>query len=191
MDPFPAVRASAVRDTLDFLDELEAGTRAKVMALVPAASREVIESTPRSSWVGVEHDHFTIDAMIHLLGRRRAIACWRDAVGTLIHKPLLQSFVSGMLALIGDDPTRVVALFAKGWPLVYRNLCEPRVVTVPGGPPTIRFDRLAPSMRLYTNYFACWDGACQGFAQLARVDGVAHFTVAPDATWAEARFSWD
>jgi len=161
------------------------------MALVPPTSREVIESTPRSAWIGVEHDHFTIDAMIQILGRRRAITCWRDSVADLVTKPLLKGFVSGMLALLGRDPARVVGLFAKAWPLVYRGLCEPRLVTLPGGPPTIRFERLAPEMRLYRNYFDSWDGACQGFAHLAKVQGFVHFTIAQDATWAEARFSWD
>ena len=191
MDASPAIRASAVRDTLAFLDKFEPGTRAKVMALVPDESREVIESTPRSAWIGVEHDHYTIDAIIHILGRRRAITCWRDAVADLVHKPLLKAFVSGMLTVVGRDPERVVGLFVKAWPLVYRGLCEPRLTTHDGGPPTIRFDRLAPEMRLHRNYFDSWDGVCQGFAHLAQVQGFVHFSIAQDVTWAEARFSWD
>jgi hypothetical protein len=191
VEHFPAVRASAVRDTLHFLDKFEPGTRAKVMERVPAASREVIESTPRSSWIGVEHDHFTVDAMIEVLGRRRAIECWRDSVADLVDKPLLKTFVSGMVALIGHDPSRIVGLFAKGWPLVYRGLCEPRLIATSGRHPVIRFDHLAPELRLYRNYFDSWDGACQGFAHLAKVTGYVHFSVAPDVSFAEARFSWD
>jgi|CZKU01.1.fsa_nt_gi hypothetical protein len=43
------------------------------MARVPPESQDIIESTPRSSCVGVEPDHFTIDGLIEVLGGRRAI----------------------------------------------------------------------------------------------------------------------
>src|SRR4051794_9369406 len=62
----PAIRASAVRDTLAFLDTFEPGSRQRVLDAVPAASREVIEQTPGSSWISIEHDHWTIDAMIDI-----------------------------------------------------------------------------------------------------------------------------
>jgi hypothetical protein len=69
-----------VRDTLDFLDVFEPGARAEVMSRVPASSRAAIEDTPRSAWVSVHDDHHTIDAMIEIFGRERAIECWSGAL---------------------------------------------------------------------------------------------------------------
>lgn len=102
----PAVRASAVRDTLAFLDKFHPGSRQRVLSRVPAESRRVIEETSRLSWVAVEHDHWTIDAMVELFGRERAIRCWADSVSSLVEQPLLRTFVSGMLKLVGNDPAR-------------------------------------------------------------------------------------
>jgi hypothetical protein len=186
----PAIRASAVRDTLAFLDKFEPGSRRRVMERVPAVSREIIEGTPASSWVPIEHDHWTVDAMIELFGTERAIECWRDSVAALVNRPLLRNFVSGMVAVLGRSPTSVVRLFAKGWPLVYQDLCEPKLIATPDGQPTIRFDNIAPEVRRYTNYLHSWNGACQGFAHVAKVKGDVRFTVASDFAWAEAKFFW-
>jgi hypothetical protein len=190
LDTSPAVRASAVRDTLDFLNEFEPGARERVMARVPPASREIIESTPRSSWIGLEHDHYTIDAMIQIFGRERAIQCWCDALGALVDRPLLKSFVQGMVSVFGRDPARVVGLFPRGWPLVYRGCCTPVMLQGADGAPVIRFEGISPVVRKYANYLDSWHGACLGFAHIARVDGHVEFTVAPDVSYAEARFSW-
>jgi hypothetical protein len=188
---FPAVRASAVRDTLTFLDKFEEGAQSRVLERVPRASREVIESTPRSSWISIEHDHWTIDAMIDNFGRERAISCWRGAMVNLVDRPLLRNFVSGMVKVMGRDPVSVVRFFAKGWPLVYQDLCEPRLIATRDGQPTIRFENIAPAVRQYSNYLYSWHGVCQGFAHIAQVRGSVDFEVAPDLSWAEATFFWE
>jgi len=160
------------------------------MQRVPATSREIIESTPRSSWIGVEHDHFTIDAMLQLFGRERAIQCWARALHSLVDKPLLRTFVSGMLGVFGRDPGRVVALFPKGWPLVYRNCCSLAMERAADGNPVLKFSNIAPLVRKHSNYLLSWHGACLGFAHIAKVNGQVEFIVAKDASSAEARFSW-
>jgi hypothetical protein len=187
----PAVRASSVRDTLAFLDKFELGARSKVMARVPSASRDIIESTPRSSWVSIDDAHFTVDAIVELFGRERAIRFWRDTFTHLVEGPLLGSFVSGMVRVFGRDPTRVVGLFPKGWSLVYRDMCSPRLVSSEDHRPVIRFENIAPEVRsAYRNYLHSWHGALQGFAHVARVQGRVEFTVSPDASVAEAKFFW-
>ncbi len=191
MSRAPAVRASAVRDTLAFLDQFEPGSQAKVMARVPAAAREAIESAPRSGWISVHDDHFTIDSIIETFGRARAIRFWRDSLAGLVERPLLGNFVSGMVRVFGRDPTRVVALFPRGWSLVYRDVCRPRLVSSAGAQPVIRFEEIAPEIRIsYPNYLHSWHGSCQGFAHIARVEGKVEFSVASDASVAEAKFFW-
>lgn len=191
MESEPAVRASAVRDSLAFLDQFQAGASAQVLACVPAESREVIESTPRSGWISIHHDHHTVDAIVELFGRDRALEYWRQSLISLIDKPLLKNFVSGMVMVMGRKPASVVTFFVKGWSLAYRNLCEPRLIECASGNPGIRFDDVAPYVRLYHRYFTSWEGTCQGFAHIARVRGNVKFRVAPDLSWAEAEFSWE
>lgn len=158
---------------------------------VPDASRRVIETTSGSGWISIEHDHYTVDAIVALLGRERAIEFWREYLAVLVSKPLLHNFVSGMIAVIGRTPVGVVRLFAKGWPLVYRDMCEPALIAAADNQPTIRFDRIAPAVRRYSNYLHSWYGACQGYAHIARVRGHVTFAVAPDLAWAEAKFYWE
>lgn len=184
----PAVRASAVQDSLAFLDTFEPGAQARVLDLVPRASREIIETTPRSSWISIEHDHWTIDAMIEIWGRKRAIEGWRDGLTQLVERPLLRAFVSGMVNVIGPGDPRIVGVFTKGWPLVYRDMCQPRLVTLAEGRLGIRFENVAPEVRLYKNYFDSLDGACQGFARIAQLRGPVAFDVGPDMKWAECAF---
>ena len=180
-----------MRDTLDFLDQFEPGSRARVLERVPSQSLDVIETTPGFSWISLDHDHWTIDAMIEIFGLERAIACWRDSVSNLLGRPFLRDFVVQMLKVIGRSPVSVVRLFAKGWSLVYRDLCEPVLIATIDGQPVIRFENIDPSIKRYQNYLHCWHAGCQGFAQIARVRGSVAFEVAPDLSWAEAKFFWE
>jgi hypothetical protein len=190
MGGFPAVRASAVRDTLDFLDVFQPGARAEVLSRVPPRSRAVIEETPRSAWISVEDDHYTIDAMIEIFGRERAIECWRGALVNLVDKPLLHGFISGMKRVLGNDPGRVIAWFPKGWQLAYRDVCTPVLQKTPSGRPTIVFTDVAEEVRRYSNYFHSWHGACRGMSSIAGVNGRVHFSIASDFSFAVATFSW-
>jgi hypothetical protein len=108
-----------------------------------------------------------------------------------VDKPLLRNFVSGMMRVLGRSPASVVRLFAKGWPLVYQDLCDPHLIAAPDGQPTIRFGDISEAVRRYPNYLYCWHGACQGFALIAEVRGRVDFEIAEDRTWAEARFFWE
>lgn len=167
MQKQPSVRASAVRDTLAFLDKFEPGSMKRVLARVPVASREVIDSTPRSGWIHVDHDHFTIDAIVECFGRERAIQFWSAAIAELSDKPLLKAFVGGMFRIVALDPQRIASIFATGWPLVYRDMCMVRAAVSPDGHAALHFEELAPELRKYRSYLFSWHGGCAGFARLA------------------------
>ena len=189
MQPSPAIRASAVRDSLDNLDAFDAGAREAVLEQVPPASRELILTTPRSDWISIEHDHYTVDAIVERFGRERAIDFWCFSLRHLIDRPLLRNFVSGMVNVLGRDPPIVVGFLVKGWALAYRDLCTP-VLSRVDGQPAIRFEDVAPEVQRYSHCFDSWDGTCRGFAHVARVRGEVRFSVAPDAKSAQAVFFW-
>ena len=178
-----------MRDSLDNLNEFEPGARERVLEQVPPLSRELILSTPRSDWVSIEDDHYTVDAIVSMFGRERAVDFWRFSLQRLIDRPLLRNFVSGMVNVLGREPPIVVGFLAKGWGLAYRELCRPVQTTV-DGQPAIRFEDVAPEVRRYSHYFASWDGTCRGFAHVARVRGEVRFSVESDGRSALAVFYW-
>jgi hypothetical protein len=181
---------SAARDLLAFVDKFEPGARARVLDLFPAASREALETSPRTSWLPLEHDHFVVDGVIAVLGRERALACWRDSVPDIVDKPLLKTFVSGMIRAFGRDPARIISWFPKAWPLIYRDLCEPSFQTGPSGEPRIVFDNVSSAVRTYPNYFLSWQGICWGLSHIAKVNGNVRLTVAEDRSRAMVEFWW-
>jgi hypothetical protein len=178
-----------VLDSLAFLDKFEAGAQARVLERIPQASRDVLLNTARSSWVSIEHDHFAVDAIVELFGAARAIQYWRSATNNLIERPLLKSFVSGMINVFGSDPGRVIGILPKGWPLVYRDLGELSCAR-DEGQAVVHWDPVAPEVRLYANYFHSWHGTCLGVADLARIKSAVEVVVARDRSSAQATFRW-
>jgi len=189
--PHPAIRASVVRDALNFLETFEPRLRSRVLERVPRASREVIAAADRLDWIPVEHDHHIVDAVVDILGRERAMLYWRDGVVDAMGRPLLRNFVSGMFRFLGRSPAAVVRIFAKCWPLVFQDLGETHLIATPDGHPTIRLENISPVIRRYPNYLITWHGISQSFTHIARVRGSVSFGVSPDFTWAEAKFFWE
>jgi hypothetical protein len=181
---------SAVRDLLDFVDVFEPGTRAKVLATFPAETLELFETSARMSWFSIEHDHLVADALIALLGKERAIECWRESMQHLMDRPLLRTFVSGMVRILGNDPARVVSMVPKGWPLVFHDFCNVRFERGPADRVALVFDDIAPQVKKYPSYFHVWHGTMWGFARIACANAHVDFTVAKDMRSAEARFTW-
>jgi len=184
----PAVRASAARDTLDYLDRFQPGLRERVWATIPAEAQQVIEAALRLSWIEVQHDHHIVDGIVKTLGRDRAIRFWADSVASTVDKPLLRAFVNGMLSLVGNDPARIIAWMPKGWGMIWRDMCTPRFELSAQGTPLLHFENIHPSIRLHENYIHSWHGAVLGFARLSRTAVNVTFSVAPDLSHATATF---
>lgn len=186
----PAVRASAARDSLAFLDKFLPGSRSRVEAMIPAESLRVIQETSRLSWIPLVHDHWIVDGIVSVFGRERAVRCWADSVTSQVDQPLLRTFVSGMLGIVGNDPARVVALIPKGWSMIWRDMCTPRFTIDDAGRPVIHFDNIDPQVRAYDNYLCSWHGSCLGFARLTRLPVNVDFQIDPDASHASATFNF-
>lgn len=184
------VRAAAVHDALAFLDKFEPGAQARVLARVPPASRECLLQTARSAWVSLEHDHYTVDAIVELFGVTRAVQYWRATTTSMVERPLLKSFVSGMISVFGRDPGRVVAILPTGFLQVYRNVGEVSCDRSEEHQAVVRFEHVASAVRAHPNYFHSWHGTCLGVADLARIQIPVEFTVARDRGSAQARFHW-
>jgi len=152
---------------LDFVDRFEPGSRARVLARFPAESLRALTDSSRTDWLPLEHDHHVVDGICEVLGPERAVAAWRASVPDLVDKPLLRSFVSGMLRLVGRDPVRLAGILAKGWPLVYRDCCVVTVTRGEGDSAVVALVDLAPELRRWPNYLLSFRGALAGFAVVA------------------------
>lgn len=187
----PAVRVSAARDLLDFAERFEPGSRQKILDRFPITSREIFDASPRTSWLPIEHDHWVVDGLVNVLGRERAIHCWRDSVPDIVDKPLLRTFVGGMVRLFGRDPNRVFGLLPKAWPTIYQDFCTVRFE--PGKAPgtaSAYFEDVASQVAMYPNYFASWQGIVWGMTYIAQVRGSVELVVAKDCKTAEIRITW-
>jgi hypothetical protein len=175
---------------LDFLERFAPGARARVLAGFPRASLEAFESSPRTSWLPIEHDHWVVDGICEVLGVERAIRCWRDSVSDLVDKPLLRTFVGGMLRVIGANPARRVGLLPKGWGLVYRDFCTLRLEDEGPTGVSLVFDDLAAELRTYPNYLHSFQGVCEGFAAVAEIPGTIAFRTSAGLRRMEAVFDF-
>jgi hypothetical protein len=186
----PAVRIAAARDIIDFANKFHPGARETILSNLPSEALEALEGGARTAWLSIEHDHWIADGIVGLLGKERAIRCWRASVPDMVDKPLLRSFVSGMLRAFGNGPARVIGLFRKAWPLLFDDFCEIDLRDDHPTQITVLFKDIAPQVRNYPNYFLCWNGVLQGLFEIAEVKGEVDLTIAPDTRKAEARCRW-
>jgi hypothetical protein len=99
-----------------------------------------------------------VDGVVDMLGRERAIRCWRDSIPDIIDKPLLCNFASGMLRMFGRDPARVIGWFPKIWPVIYRDFGTLRAEGKKDRSVSLVFEDIAPAVAAYPNYIASWHG---------------------------------
>lgn len=185
----PAVRVSAALDMFELLDEFEPGSRARVWARVPEATREFVESQRRMGWIPFEHDRFLPEAIVAEFGPARSRDLFRRAVPSLVEKPLLEPLVAGMLRILGERRFRIITIVPKGWGLVFRDFCEPCLGSTDSDEIEVLFEDIAPEVREHPVYFDMWEGICLGLLDLACSDGSLAYELAPDRSSLRVRFS--
>lgn len=167
------------------------GTEAAVRARVPPESLHAIDTTPGISWLDFRHDHWLMDGTLAVLGRERAVAAWHDGMRQMVERPLLKNFVEGALRLFLGEPGQILQMLPKGWPLAYRDFCEPAFARLAPDRAEIRFERIAPQALESEGYLHCWHGICLGVFDLERPrDGAVSFEIDRDRARAVATFRW-
>ncbi|MCP5058442.1 MAG: hypothetical protein GY937_17195 [bacterium] len=188
MSRSPAVRVSAALDMFELLETFEPGSRARVWARVPEPTRELIDSLWRTQWIPLEHDHYLPEAIVAEFGAERSRDLFRRAVPSIVEKPMLEPLIFGMLRVLGTRRARMLTVIPKGWGLVFRDLCEPRMGMCRDDEIEVIFDSIAPEVREYPTYLDMWEGVCLGLLDLACPGGSLDFERAPDRSRVIARF---
>lgn len=185
----PSVRVSAALDMFELLEDFEPGSRARVWARIPEPTRNFIESASRVGWIPFEHDPYLPEAILAEFGRERSRELFRRAIPSLVANPLLEPLVAGMLRILGERRFRLLRVIPKGWSLVFRDFCEPRVEPTDEHQIEIVFDAIAPEVREHPVYFDMWEGVCLGLLDLACPDGSLDFDIAEDRSTIHAVFT--
>ena len=186
----PAVRVSSAYDMLSFLERHEPGSRERVWMRIPKESRDFIDKLWRASWIPIEHDHWIPDAIVAEFGLDEARQLFRASIPAMVEKPLLEPLVSGMLRVLGTRRRRILTIIPKGWSLVFRDFCEPSIVTSSDRELEILFDAIPRVVRAHPVYFTMWEGVMLGFLDFTHSDGEIDFELAPDASRVRVRFRW-
>ena len=174
----------------ELLDRFEPGSRARVWARIPEPTRALVESLWRTQWIPLEHDHFLPEAILSEFGRLRSRDLFRQALPHLVEKPLLEPLVAGMLRMLGEQRVRLLTIIPKGWGLIFRDLCEPRLGKTGDDEIEVVFDAIAPAVREHPAYFDMWEGVCLGLLDLACPEGALDYEVGSDRSRVVARFTW-
>jgi hypothetical protein len=107
----------------------------------------------------------------------------------MVQTPLLEPLISGMLRMIGSRRRRLLTVIPKGWGLVFRDLCEPRVGASDYDSIEIVFDDVSVEIRPHPAYFTMWEGVCPGILDLTQSGGSLDCELAPDHSCFRAVFS--
>jgi len=180
---------SAALDMLDLLDDFEPGSRARVWSRVPEPTRDLLGTLSRVGWIPFEHDPFIPEAIVAEFGRARSRELFRRALPGLVQKPLLQPLIGGMLRVLGERRFRIITVLPKGWGLVFRDFCEPRLGVTGEDEIEVIFDDVAPEVREHPVYFDMWEGVCLGLLDLACPAGALDYQVAHDRSSIHVRFT--
>lgn len=188
-DRSPMVRVAASRDTLAFVDKTVPGAGAEILGRFPKESLDVWEGASRTGWLPIEHDHFMVDCTLEVLGQQKAAEVWRASVASIIERPFLKTFISGMLAIFGDDRDRVVGLFPRAFGQVYRDFGEIRLKR-DAREARVIMTNVADSVWEHPGYFETWRAAALGTLDVARLQGSANVLTESDSRTVEIVFRW-
>jgi hypothetical protein len=173
-----------------YLDVFRPGSLERVRAAMPEASRAIVEESPRTSWVPIEHDRHLPRAIVEVLGEEAATEMWRAFVGSHVQSPLLRSLLDGATRLLGFSPGTLVWMVPKAWGQVYRDFCTPKVTERDDHHATLAFEDMAPEVLAEPAYLICFRAVILGFFDIAGVEGELDWDVDPIARRAVARLRW-
>ncbi|MAE94933.1 MAG: hypothetical protein CL910_09765 [Deltaproteobacteria bacterium] len=181
------MRAGSATEMLEFLEATEPGSRERIWARVPEASRAVLEGA--GLWIPLEHDGELAEAIFEELGDQKTKALYRQSIHTMVKKPLLEPLVFGMLRVLGYRSLRLVTIVPKGWGLIFRDFCEPRIENASESEVTLVLDQVHPEVAARPVYFRMWEGIFLGMLDMVCADGSLDFEVAPDGSRVTGHFT--
>lgn len=187
----PAVRARTTQEALRFLDHFRPGTTEAVRALVDPASLRVIDETPGTEWIPLEHDRHVSAAVFDRLGPTDALAYWRRFLPGHLDSPLLRTITDTAIRLLGLSPATFVRAMPRLFPLVYRDYARARAADHGADYAELLLDDVHPDVMVHEGYLASFRGFLLGFLDLCGVAGDLDVTTEPSTHVIRFRLRWE
>ena len=186
----PGVRARSAQDWLEYLERIEPGLRAKVVARIPEPSRSIITSAPRTEWLELQHDRYVPWATIEVLGEERAVANWRLFLKSHIQAPLFKTLAESMVRLFGLTPSTFVRLLPRAWKQAYRDCCDVEVLQTESNRAHAAFVNVTPEILEWEPYLTSWRGILGGVYEIIGTDGDLDVQVHHDLARVDVEWTW-
>lgn len=181
-------RAGSILDELCVLDRRHPGTRAQVLARMPATLvRQVTEGT-RADWCSIEASAWLCDLTVEILGEPSAHVHWVVGVTEHLERPVLRHFAAGVRSLFRSRPERLVDLVPRAWSLLFRDVCVVRTEHHDDRSATVLFDDVAREVCSRPSFLLNWRARLEGLGELIQPGTQVKWRTQPDARHLEATF---
>ena len=186
----PRVRARSPQDALEFVRLTRPRDFERVWARIPEASRRVIETTAKTDWIPLEHDHHISDAWEPVFGEQEALKVLSDSVLVVFESPVLKPVVRGALRLFGATPRALVKAVPKACDHIYRDFYDVRIDTDATDAAKVFFEDIEPRVMQYPSYLFVWRAVFMAMFRLSEHEGTVRLEVTEAARRATYHLEW-
>jgi len=170
----PRILASFVQSTLDAVARRDAALAARVRDRLRPETRSAIESASAIAFVPIELDVELTEALFEVAGEGRACGILRENLSSSFEAPILRSFVSAALRMLGRSPERLLRWAPKVWAQLYRDAGEMRFEGAAGGTARLELARLPDCVATSRPYMVGLAAAIEASFDLMEVAGEVH-----------------
>jgi hypothetical protein len=183
----PAIRTSAVRNFLAFLDDYSPGLQEEVRSALPGDVVCEIDSGKSLSWLSLPMQSSVINALWQTAGPKKALDAVADFIGLFVRSPFLSAYFEVPGATI---PARLHAV-ALGWSLMYRDVCSVDLVSTGDLTAHLRLTNLDPDVFESQEHLCTFAAVFLGLVRPTDSRGeVRIFNVDPERGSVDYAVSW-
>ena len=114
-------RVRNAQDLLVFMEPRDPGSVEAVLSTLAPAVREVVESSPRTRWIPLEHDARFVDAIIGHYGVDGSVELFRDYTARFTESPLQRAIFEGARRIFGLSVGTFVRIMPRVWATSYKG----------------------------------------------------------------------
>ena len=190
-DTAPAVRARALKDTLEFLDahrpEL---ARTMEVELDPETLCTIREALPMD-WISASMSRGLIEVIVTALGSAEGTHVWRDLVTyTLRHSSVIGPLISVATTVGLAAPWSFVKQVPRGWENTYRGYGVPEVVRTGDHAARVTWRGVPSYLFDHPVHYVAIRGALIGVVELSGHTTTAEFSMRREEQAVEAALEW-
>ena len=162
----PAIKNIWARVAMRRVRAFPPDERDPLLERIDRATQNLIARTRSDEWLAIDQALTVCDALVAVLGPKRAVGFWSDVV--------YDSWVGGLLEPLvgkaGGDPLGLVSVAPAAWALSARDCGEVVVVPNPGGGVRLEARDLPPEVRDSLGIQAMYAGALEAMLSHSKLD---------------------